>query len=46
MSKPKRNRPSISITFDPEVLKLLDKGNYNASKLIDTLLTEYFKNNK
>lgn len=38
--KPKK----ISIALTPEVLKQLDSGNFNKSKLIDSLLTKYFKN--
>jgi metal-responsive CopG/Arc/MetJ family transcriptional regulator len=34
---------TISITLDPEIIKKLDEGNYNRSKLIDSLLIEYFK---
>lgn len=34
----------ISIALAPEILKALEDGNYNKSKLIDSLLTEYFKN--
>lgn len=32
----------ISIVLDPDILKKLDEGNYNRSKLIDSLLVEYF----
>jgi hypothetical protein len=38
----KRNNPSISVSFDPAILERLSKGNYNASKLINSLLTTYF----
>ena len=34
---------SISIVLEPELLKKLEEGKYNKSKLIDSLLTEYFK---
>ena len=34
---------SIGIVLDPEVLKKLEKGKYNKSKLIDSLLDSYFK---
>ena len=37
---------SISITLDPQILKKLEEGKFNKSKLIDSLLTEYFKKNK
>lgn len=43
MPESKRNRPKISIALDPMVLKLLEGGNYNKSKLIDSLLNEYFE---
>ena len=33
---------SISIVLDPEIIKKLDEGNFNKSKLIDSLLNEYF----
>lgn len=36
----------ISIALSPEILKQLDDGNYNKSKLIDSLLTEHFKKDK
>ena len=36
----------ISIALSPEILKQLENGNYNRSKLIDSLLTEYFKKQK
>jgi len=39
--KPKK----ISISLNPDVIKFLDKGKYNKSKLIDSLLEKYFKNN-
>ncbi len=32
----------ISVALDPEVLKKLEEGNYNKSKLIDSLLADYF----
>ena len=34
---------SISIVLDPEVLKKLEEGKYNKSKLIDSLLADFFK---
>lgn len=40
MKKPKH----ISIALTPDILKKLEVSNYNKSKLIDSLLTEYFKN--
>ena len=40
-----KNKPKkISIALDPEILKKLDEGKFNKSKLIDSLLSEYFKN--
>lgn len=33
----------ISIVLDPEVIKKLDEGKFNKSKLIDSLLDNYFK---
>ena len=34
----------ITIALAPNILKQLEEGNYNRSKLIDSLLTEHFKN--
>jgi hypothetical protein len=34
----------IGVTISPEILKKIEDGNYNRSKLIDTLLTKHFKN--
>ena len=42
----KKEIKSISIVLDPEVLKKLEEGNYNKSKLIDSLLTDYFNSQK
>jgi hypothetical protein len=39
----KRNKPKLSITISPEISKKLEKGKYNKSKLIDSLLDDYFK---
>ncbi len=33
----------IGVTLSPEIIKKIEEGNYNRSKLIDTLLTEHFK---
>jgi hypothetical protein len=33
----------IGIAISPEILKKLEDGKYNKSKLIDSLLTEHFK---
>lgn len=38
MKEPKK----ISVALSPEVIKLLEDGKYNKSKLIDSLLTEHF----
>jgi len=32
----------ISVALSPEILKQLEEGNYNKSKLIDSLLTNHF----
>ena len=32
---------TISIALDPDVIQKLDEGNYNRSKLIDSLLTKF-----
>lgn len=40
------NKSKIGVALSPEVLKLLEEGNYNKSKLIDSLLTKYFKKKK
>jgi hypothetical protein len=34
----------IGVCLTPEILIKLEEGKYNKSKLIDSLLTEYFKN--
>jgi hypothetical protein len=44
--KEKIEYDKITITLSPKVLKKLEDGKYNKSKLIDGLLTEYFKENK
>jgi hypothetical protein len=36
----------ITIALTSNILKQLEEGNYNRSKLIDSLLTEHFKNQK
>jgi hypothetical protein len=38
-----KERKNISIAITPEILKMIEYGNYNRSKLIDSLLSEYFK---
>lgn len=35
-------KKKISVALSPEVLKQLEDGKYNKSKLIDSLLTDYF----
>jgi len=39
----KRNKPKLSITISPKISKKLDDYKYNKSKLIDSLLIDYFK---
>lgn len=39
----KKEQKFVSIALSQEVLKKIEDGNYNRSKLIDTLLTEHFK---
>ena len=41
--KDKKDYESVSIALSPQILDKLDKGKYNKSKLIDSLLTEYFE---
>lgn len=41
--KEKKELKSITIALSPEIINELDRGDYNKSKLIDKLLTEYFK---
>jgi hypothetical protein len=36
----------LRIVLDPKILKKLEEGKYNKSKLIDSLLGEYFKKQK
>ena len=36
----------ITITLSPQIIKQLENGNYNRSKLIDSLLKTYYENNK
>jgi hypothetical protein len=44
--KDKKEYEHITIALSPQVLKKLDEGEYNKSKLIDRLLTEYFQKEK
>jgi hypothetical protein len=39
----KTNKNIINVVISPEILKKLNEGNYNKSKLVDNLLTEHFK---
>ena len=39
----KRNKPKIGITISPEIAAKLETGKYNKSKLVDSLLSDYFK---
>ena len=41
-----KDNKTITIALSPEILKQLEYGNYNRSKLIDSLLTEHFKKEK
>jgi hypothetical protein len=34
---------SISIVLDPEIIQKLEEGKFNKSKLIDSLLDDFFK---
>mgnify|MGYP001769790442 CR=1 FL=1 len=42
----KKEYDSITITLPPKLLKKLEEGKYNKSKLIDDLLTKYFSDEK
>jgi hypothetical protein len=44
--KEKKEYESITISLSPEILSKLEAGDYNKSKLIDKLLTDYFKKEK
>jgi metal-responsive CopG/Arc/MetJ family transcriptional regulator len=46
MEKEKIQYDSITVTLPPRLLKELEEGKFNKSKLIDDLLTKYFKENK
>ena len=37
------DKSKISIAISPELIKQLEEGNYNKSKLIDYLLTKHFQ---
>lgn len=39
----KTDKNIINVVVSPEIIKKLDEGNYNKSKLVDNLLTEHFK---
>ena len=38
-----RTKPKLGVTISPEIAEKLEKGKYNKSKLVDSLLTDYFK---
>jgi len=38
-----KDNKTITIALSPEIIKQLENGNYNRSKLINSLLTEHFK---
>jgi recombinational DNA repair ATPase RecF len=42
MKKPENKKIKISITINPELLKLLDEKTSNRSNYIDWILLEYF----
>ena len=42
----KKENKIIGIAVDKELLKKVDTGNYNRSKLIDDLLTKYYEEKK
>ncbi len=42
----KNENKIIGVAIDKELLKKVDAGNYNRSKLIDSLLTEYYQEQK
>jgi hypothetical protein len=37
------DQKKISVALSPEILKNLEEGKFNKSKLIDSLLSEHFK---
>lgn len=39
----KRNKPKIGVCISPEIAEKLEKYKINKSKLVDSLLTDYFK---
>ena len=42
----KNENKIIGLAIDKELLKKVDAANYNRSKLIDSLLTEYYQEQK
>jgi metal-responsive CopG/Arc/MetJ family transcriptional regulator len=42
----KKESKHISIAIQQDLLKKLDEGNFNKSKLIDELLSKHFSKNK
>jgi hypothetical protein len=41
-----KNRAKITIAVDPKIDEELEKSNYNKSKLINSLLSEWLKSEK
>lgn len=39
----KKEYTKINVVVAPEIIKKLEDGNYNRSKLVDKLLSDYFK---
>jgi len=39
----KRNKPILGVCISPEIVEKLEKYKINKSKLVDSLLTDYFK---
>ena len=39
----KKDKNIINVVVTPEIVKKLNEGKYNKSKLVDSLLTEHFK---
>jgi len=42
----KKEYEHLTISLSPEILKKLEEGGYNKSKIINRLLTEYFEKAK
>ena len=41
-----KKKTTTSIVLTPNILKKLEEGKYNKSKLIDSLLTEHYEKKK